>query len=90
MPVLDILATIMLDVFFGTLLTSYLKTFPDAFETLQIGVEQMLRLVLNVLDWLHGSPAGLKLNAALNAALWRFFSYHLHLWRNYIGKVPTL
>lgn len=39
-----------------------------------------------LLEWLRGAPAGLKLNQPLTQALASFFSYHVHLWRLYLGR----
>lgn len=33
-----------------------------------------------LLQWLMGAPAGLKMNRALDQVLGRFFLYHIHLW----------
>ncbi|XP_055991137.1 phosphatidylinositol N-acetylglucosaminyltransferase subunit Q [Sorex fumeus] len=37
-----------------------------------------------LLQWLMGAPAGLKMNRALDQVLGRFFLYHIHLWISYI------
>ncbi|KAL4659041.1 phosphatidylinositol N-acetylglucosaminyltransferase subunit Q isoform X2 [Arapaima gigas] len=37
-----------------------------------------------LLEWLMGAPAGLKMNRALDQVLGRFFLYHIHLWISYI------
>lgn len=34
----------------------------------------------DLLQWLMGAPAGLKMNRALDQVLGRFFLYHIHLW----------
>ena len=41
---------------------------------------QLHRLLL----WLHGSPAGLKLNSPLSDFLGYFYSYHVFIWTNYV------
>ncbi|KAI5623072.1 phosphatidylinositol N-acetylglucosaminyltransferase subunit Q, partial [Silurus asotus] len=38
----------------------------------------------NLLEWLMGAPAGLKMNRALDEVLGKFFLYHIHLWISYI------
>ncbi|POI30410.1 hypothetical protein CIB84_005840 [Bambusicola thoracicus] len=38
----------------------------------------------DLLQWLMGAPAGLKMNRALDQVLGRFFLYHIHLWISYI------
>ncbi|XP_018006336.1 phosphatidylinositol N-acetylglucosaminyltransferase subunit Q isoform X2 [Hyalella azteca] len=40
--------------------------------------------VLQLLTWLKGAPAGLKLNQPLSVALATFFSYHVGLWMLYL------
>ncbi|XP_054463251.1 phosphatidylinositol N-acetylglucosaminyltransferase subunit Q [Anoplopoma fimbria] len=37
-----------------------------------------------LLQWLMGAPAGLKMNRALDQVLGRFFLYHIHLWISYV------
>ncbi|XP_028403550.1 N-acetylglucosaminyl-phosphatidylinositol biosynthetic protein gpi1-like [Dendronephthya gigantea] len=48
----------------------------------------------NLLKWLMGSPAGLKLNIPLNQFLGNFYSYHVHLWTSYLffieAYLPTI
>ncbi|KAL7287455.1 hypothetical protein TKK_0018560 [Trichogramma kaykai] len=43
--------------------------------------------VRNLIGWLMGSPAGLKLNRPLNNILGEFFLYHLHLWLSFLLAV---
>lgn len=38
----------------------------------------------NLLKWLMGVPAGLKLNKPLNQFLGNFYIYHVHLWTSYL------
>jgi len=76
----------MVDVFLGTLLTSYLNSFPFAFEAMQDTLGSVLVYLKRLLNWLHGEPAGLKLNTGLNSLLFRFFHYNMDLWKSYIGK----
>lgn len=40
-----------------------------------------------LLQWLMGAPAGLKMNRALDQVLGRFFLYHIHLWISYVRLV---
>lgn len=39
----------------------------------------------DLLQWLMGVPAGLKMNRALDQVLGRFFLYHIHLWISKYG-----
>ncbi|KAL2736143.1 phosphatidylinositol N-acetylglucosaminyltransferase subunit Q [Vespula maculifrons] len=38
----------------------------------------------NLIQWLMGAPAGLKLNYAFNNMLGKFFLYHIHLWWTFL------
>lgn len=49
--------------------------------------ETVVQHLQTLIQWLMGAPAGLKLNAALNNALGRFFLYHISLWKTYVGVV---
>lgn len=40
----------------------------------------MAKELEQLLQWLMGAPAGLKMNRALDQVLGRFFLYHIHLW----------
>lgn len=40
----------------------------------------MAKKLEELLQWLMGAPAGLKMNRALDQVLGRFFLYHIHLW----------
>ncbi|CAG7833631.1 unnamed protein product [Allacma fusca] len=87
----NIISLAILDVAIGFVVSLYLiSAYPDLFALLITKVEYLLTVVLDLLQWLRGSPAGLKLNAALNSLLCRFFSYHLHLWRNYLGIIEPV
>lgn len=39
----------------------------------------------NLLEWLMGSPAGLKLNQPFSKTLGLFFLYHIQLWWIFLG-----
>ncbi|ODM92787.1 Phosphatidylinositol N-acetylglucosaminyltransferase subunit Q [Orchesella cincta] len=84
-PLLNFIFLLLLDSLFGYLITSYLLQFPNLLGFLHEAVDQMLFYLNHLLKWLHGAPAGLKLNHNLNSLYWRFFSYHIHLWASYIG-----
>ena len=85
----DIVMLLVFDLVIGVLFSYYLTmttSVPSMYELVHGKIEELLELLLQILDWLSGAPAGLKLNASLNSLLGRFFSYNLHLWRNYISK----
>uniref|UniRef100_A0A9J7Z6T9 Phosphatidylinositol glycan anchor biosynthesis, class Q n=1 Tax=Cyprinus carpio carpio TaxID=630221 RepID=A0A9J7Z6T9_CYPCA len=47
-------------------------------------VGRVAKELQELLEWLMGAPAGLKMNRALDQVLGRFFLYHIHLWISYI------
>lgn len=45
----------------------------------------------DLIHWLMGAPAGLKLNAQLTGYLGHFFLYHIYLWKGYLSVLrPVL
>ncbi len=42
--------------------------------------QRVAKELQELLEWLMGAPAGLKMNRALDQVLGRFFLYHIHLW----------
>ncbi|XP_076329942.1 phosphatidylinositol glycan anchor biosynthesis class Q [Tachypleus tridentatus] len=84
----NIISSIMLDLFLGFMLIGFLlKTvkvdtlLDDALEVITVLVNTLQELIF----WLMGVPAGLKLNKPLNDALGHFFMYHIYLWKTYIS-----
>jgi hypothetical protein len=45
-------------------------------------LELLITSLEQLIDWLMGNPAGLKLNKPLNHTLGHFFRYHIYLWRS--------
>ncbi|GAB1597595.1 phosphatidylinositol N-acetylglucosaminyltransferase subunit Q-like [Argonauta hians] len=41
----------------------------------------------NILQWLMGAPAGLKLNSQLNGFLGSFFKYNIYVWTTYLTVI---
>ncbi|KAM9305133.1 phosphatidylinositol N-acetylglucosaminyltransferase subunit Q [Gastrophryne carolinensis] len=83
----NIFLSLVLDITLGILLMSWLyrgnriEQLADAL----IPVADRVALELQeLLQWLMGAPAGLKMNKALDEVLGRFFMYHIHLWISYI------
>ncbi|XP_020668251.3 phosphatidylinositol N-acetylglucosaminyltransferase subunit Q isoform X1 [Pogona vitticeps] len=83
----NIFLSIFIDVALGILLMSWL------YQKNQIGylanalipmADHVAQQLQNLLQWLMGVPAGLKMNRALDQVLGRFFLYHIHLWISYI------
>ncbi|KAL8175143.1 UNVERIFIED_CONTAM: hypothetical protein K2H54_014409 [Gekko kuhli] len=83
----NIFVSILLDVTLGILLMSWLYQknrighLANALIPMADLVAQQLQ---DLLQWLMGVPAGLKMNRALDQVLGRFFLYHIHLWISYI------
>lgn len=42
--------------------------------------QDIARELITLVQWLMGSPAGLKLNAQLTQFFGHFFIYHIYLW----------
>ncbi|XP_039253589.2 phosphatidylinositol N-acetylglucosaminyltransferase subunit Q-like [Styela clava] len=85
----DILSTIFVDMIFGVGLLGSLYYFdflPSTRTTKQAFlpyVESIANQVEELIEWLMGFPAGLKLNHPLNQFLGHFFLYHVRLWLEY-------
>uniref|UniRef100_A0ACB8FKJ8 Uncharacterized protein n=1 Tax=Sphaerodactylus townsendi TaxID=933632 RepID=A0ACB8FKJ8_9SAUR len=83
----NIFVSILLDVTLGILLMAWLYQknrighLANALIPMADHVAQQLQ---DLLQWLMGVPAGLKMNRALDQVLGRFFLYHIHLWISYI------
>lgn len=43
-----------------------------------------------LVNWLMGSPAGLKLNSCFNEVLGKFFLYHIHLWWTFLTIIEPV
>ncbi|BFZ17185.1 hypothetical protein BsWGS_20224 [Bradybaena similaris] len=46
--------------------------------------DDIARQLISLVQWLMGSPAGLKLNAQLTQFFGHFFIYHIYLWTGYL------
>ncbi|CAD1478522.1 unnamed protein product [Heterotrigona itama] len=46
--------------------------------------EKVVTFLKDLINWLMGVPAGLKLNHALNNMLGKFFLYHIHMWWTFL------
>ncbi|XP_005924193.1 phosphatidylinositol N-acetylglucosaminyltransferase subunit Q [Haplochromis burtoni] len=83
----NILVSFLVDVGLGVLLMSWLYR-DDHIATLanmlMPAADHVAKELEELLQWLMGAPAGLKMNRALDQVLGRFFLYHIHLWISYI------
>ncbi|XP_018540189.1 phosphatidylinositol N-acetylglucosaminyltransferase subunit Q isoform X1 [Lates calcarifer] len=83
----NILVSFLVDVALGMLLISWLyrdNHIPMLANTLVPAADHVAKELEELLQWLMGAPAGLKMNRALDQVLGRFFLYHIHLWISYI------
>lgn len=47
-------------------------------------LQKVVTFLKDLINWLMGVPAGLKLNHALNNMLGKFFLYHIHMWWTFL------
>lgn len=83
----NILVSLLVDVALGMLLISWLyrdNHITMLANTLVPVADHVAKELEELLQWLMGAPAGLKMNRALDQVLGRFFLYHIHLWISYI------
>ncbi|XP_056144441.1 phosphatidylinositol N-acetylglucosaminyltransferase subunit Q isoform X2 [Lampris incognitus] len=83
----NILVSFLVDVALGMLLISWLyreNRITVLANTLVPAADHVAKELEELLQWLMGAPAGLKMNRALDEVLGRFFLYHIHLWISYI------
>ncbi|XP_047357737.1 uncharacterized protein LOC124952234 [Vespa velutina] len=81
-----IFATII-DILFGVIILKLsLCYFNDISpsEVLLKNAEKVVESLKNLIQYLMGAPAGLKLNYAFNNMLGKFFLYHIHLWWTFL------
>ncbi|CAK6982679.1 phosphatidylinositol N-acetylglucosaminyltransferase subunit Q isoform X1 [Scomber scombrus] len=83
----NILVSFLVDVALGMLLIWWLyreNHISMLANTLVPAADHVAKELDELLQWLMGAPAGLKMNRALDQVLGRFFLYHIHLWISYI------
>ncbi|XP_035985781.1 phosphatidylinositol N-acetylglucosaminyltransferase subunit Q [Fundulus heteroclitus] len=83
----NILVSVLVDVALGVLLMWWLYRddhIAMLADTLVPAADRVAQQLEELLQWLMGAPAGLKMNRALDQVLGRFFLYHIHLWISYI------
>ncbi|KAG7210430.1 hypothetical protein KM043_011962 [Ampulex compressa] len=83
----DWITIVIIDIFLGIFVIEFLlhylgDTSPS--DILLNNAEAMVEALKNLINWLMGAPAGLKLNHALNNILGKFFLYHIHLWWTFL------
>ncbi|KAL2100611.1 hypothetical protein ACEWY4_002372 [Coilia grayii] len=83
----NIFVSVLVDMALGLLLISWLyreNRIGTLANTLVPVADHVAKELQELLQWLMGAPAGLKMNKALDEVLGRFFLYHIHLWISYI------
>ncbi|KAM4717594.1 phosphatidylinositol N-acetylglucosaminyltransferase subunit Q isoform 1-T2 [Anableps anableps] len=83
----NVLVSVLLDVALGVFLMWWLyrdEHIAMLASTLEPAADRVAQQLEELLQWLMGAPAGLKMNRALDQVLGRFFLYHIHLWISYI------
>ncbi|CAL8301520.1 unnamed protein product [Merluccius merluccius] len=83
----NILMSVLLDVCLGLLFMFWLyreDRLAWLAQSLLPAADRVSKELEELLQWLMGAPAGLKMNRALDQVLGRFFLYHIHLWISYL------
>ncbi|XP_039629710.1 phosphatidylinositol N-acetylglucosaminyltransferase subunit Q [Polypterus senegalus] len=83
----NIFLSFLIDLALGLLLISWLyreNRIARLADMLVPAADRVAEELQQLLQWLMGAPAGLKMNRALDQVLGRFFLYHIHLWISYI------
>ncbi|GAB1868493.1 PIGQ acetylglucosaminyltransferase [Camponotus japonicus] len=77
-----IVVDIALGIFVLRLLQYYIEDQPS--QLLLNNAEKVVETLKDLINWLMGVPAGLKLNHALNNSMGKFFLYHIQLWWTFL------
>ncbi|XP_032683294.1 phosphatidylinositol N-acetylglucosaminyltransferase subunit Q isoform X2 [Odontomachus brunneus] len=78
-----IIIDIILGIFVLRLLQYYIEdTLPS--QLLLNNAEKVVETLKDLINWLMGAPAGLKLNHTLNNTMGKFFMYHIQLWWTFL------
>lgn len=83
----NLITIIALDVILGVVIVTWLTStniIPDMASYLLQNTENVAQLLTQLIQWLMGVPAGLKLNKTLTSFLGKFFLYHIYLWQTYL------
>lgn len=81
------ISAVFLDVSFGYLILFWFMAMSAATLPSQLllnTAEDVVETLQELLKWLMGIPAGLKLNFAFNNMLGKFFLYHINLWWTFL------
>lgn len=78
---------LLVDFLIGVIISEAIRSEVDAEKLTQVamkGADQVVLHLRDLITWLMGAPAGLKLNSVLSMCLGRFFLYHIHLWVTFL------
>ncbi|KAL0100944.1 hypothetical protein PUN28_019376 [Cardiocondyla obscurior] len=85
---LAIVIDIALGIYILRLLQYYIEDQPS--QLLLDNAEKVVETLKDLINWLMGVPAGLKLNHALNNTMGKFFLYHIQLWWTFLLLLKPL
>ncbi|XP_069761829.1 phosphatidylinositol N-acetylglucosaminyltransferase subunit Q [Narcine bancroftii] len=88
----NLFVSFLIDVGLGMLLILWLyqkNRIGQLADALIPAADHIAKKLQELLEWLMGAPAGLKMNKALDEVLGRFFLYHIHLWISYIHLMSS-
>lgn len=86
--VVNFFLSTLLDMALGILVLNWLtsKVSLDSFPKFFIlTAENVVNSLKELIQWLTGDPAGLKLNLAFNKLLATFYLFHIHIWWSFLG-----
>ncbi|KAK4874938.1 hypothetical protein RN001_014298 [Aquatica leii] len=87
----NIIVSKIADFLFGLILLYFvLEREAEFIEFVQNTTESIIQSLEHLLNFLMGSPVGLKLNFAFNKTLGTFFLYHIALWRAFLHATSPL
>ena len=86
----SLFTVVSIDIVLGLLIVSWL--FANGYNAcatdfLMEKTDTVVEFLSQLLDWLKGAPAGLKLNKHLAEYLSMFFLYHIYLWQIYLSCI---
>ncbi|XP_011497258.1 PREDICTED: phosphatidylinositol N-acetylglucosaminyltransferase subunit Q [Ceratosolen solmsi marchali] len=87
LKIINYIIAVIIDILLGLLLLKLLLNFlsdSSPSEVLLFYAEKVVESLKELVNWLMGSPAGLKLNHSFNNILGKFFLYHIHLWSSFL------
>ncbi|XP_014295412.1 phosphatidylinositol N-acetylglucosaminyltransferase subunit Q [Microplitis demolitor] len=89
---LNPMVAITLDILLGVFLIRFLMQTIDERPShiLLDNAEKVVDTLKNLVNWLMGAPAGLKLNYSFNKMLGKFFLYHIHFWWTFLVSIKPV